>query len=276
MHAGMDNRPIGMFDSGIGGLTVATALTRIMPHESIIYYGDTVHMPYGEKSAEAIIQYSLRITDHLVRQGCKAILIACNSASSTAYRALLDQVPPGMPVFNVIDPIIRHLAMHHGGHKVGVIGTRATIGSHVYAQRMMEADPTVTIVEKQTALLAAMIEEGFHDNEISEAVIQAYLEDSRFDGITALVPACTHYPLIAGEISSYFGGRVNVLDAPGIVATYVRDILVRKELQADAGSVPAHRFEVSDLTQSFRKSSKMFFGADIDLKEVRLGPLPTA
>lgn len=259
-----------MFDSGIGGLTVATALTRTMPNESIIYFGDTVHMPYGEKSAEAITQYSLQITDYLIRQDCKAVVIACNSASSTAYRPILAHVPQGMPVFNVIDPVIRHLALNQSGHKVGVIGTRATINSHVYANRMMEADPTVTVVEKSTALLAAMIEEGFHNNEISEAVIQAYLEDSRFDGISALVPACTHYPLIADEISAYFKGRVQVLDAPGIVANYVKDVLTRRVLMAESSHLASHRFMVSDLTQSFKRSSRMFFGDDIDLTEVRL------
>ena len=259
-----------MFDSGIGGLTVATALTRAMPNESIVYFGDTVHMPYGEKSAEAITQYSLQITDYLIRQDCKAVVIACNSASSTAYRPILAHVPQGMPVFNVIDPVIRHLALNQSGHKVGVIGTRATINSHVYANRMMEADPTVTVVEKSTALLAAMIEEGFHNNEISEAVIQAYLEDSRFDGISALVPACTHYPLIADEISAYFKGRVQVLDAPGIVANYVKDVLTRRVLMAESSHLPSHRFMVSDLTQSFKRSSRIFFGDDIDLTEVRL------
>ncbi len=265
----MDNRPIGIFDSGIGGLTIAKELHRVLPNESMLYFGDTAHLPYGDKSPETIIGYSIAITDFLLKNNCKAILIACNSASSTAYDDVLKRVPEGMPVFNVIDPLISYISKRFHAEKVGVIGTRATIGSHVYLNRTREADPSIILVEKSTALLAAMIEEGFHDNDISQAVIQAYLEDSRFEGIKALVPACTHYPLIADEISTYFKHQVEIVDAPNIIAEQVKTALAEKNILGNSSEANLH-FMVSDLTASFQKSAAIFFGEKVSLEEKRL------
>ena len=265
----MDNRPIGIFDSGIGGLTIARELHFVLPNESILYFGDTAHLPYGDKSPETIIGYSLAITEFLLKNNCKAILIACNSASSTAYDKLVDLVPDGMPVFNVIDPLVTYISQRYHAEKVGVIGTKATIGSHVYLNRTRTTDPSIILVEKSTALLAAMIEEGFHDNDISQAVIQAYLEDSRFEGIKALVPACTHYPLISEEISAYFKNEVEVVDAPGIIAQHVKLALAEKNLLSDSNNSELH-FMVSDLTASFQNSAAIFFGEKVSLEERRL------
>ncbi len=265
----MDNRPIGIFDSGIGGLTIASEIHRVLPNESILYFGDTAHLPYGDKSPETIVGYSVAITDFLLQHNCKAILIACNSASSTAFNEVINMVPDGMPVFNVIDPLVDHITKRYHAEKIGVIGTKATIGSHVYLNRTRIADPSVIVVEKSTALLAAMIEEGFHDNDISQAVIQAYLEDSRFEGIKALVPACTHYPLIAEEIAHYFKNEVDVVDAPGIIAKQVKTDLTAAGLLSTSDGAELH-FMVSDLTPSFQKSAAIFFGEKVRLDEQRL------
>ena len=265
----MDNRPIGIFDSGIGGLTIAKELHRVLPNESMLYFGDTAHLPYGDKSPETIIGYSVAITEFLLTHDCKAILIACNSASSTAYDAVVSSVPSDIPVFNVIDPLIDYISKRFHAEKVGVIGTRATIGSHVFLNRTRTADPSIILVEKSTGLLASMIEEGFHNNEISQAVIQAYLEDSRFEGIKALVPACTHYPLISNEISDYFQHKVEVIDAPGIIAQQVKQALEANNQLSDAENPTLH-FMVSDLTTSFQKSAAIFFGEKVKLEERRL------
>ena len=265
----MDKRPIGIFDSGIGGLTIAKQLHKLLPNESILYFGDTAHLPYGDKSPETIIAYSLAITDFLLQNNCKAILIACNSASSTAHQEVVSKVPKGMPVFNVIDPLIAYVAKRYHAEKVGVIGTKATIGSHVYLNRTRKADSSIILVEKSTALLAAMIEEGFHDNDISQAVIQAYLEDSRFEGIKALVPACTHYPLISDEITAYFKNEVEVVDAPSIIAQQVKSQLSNSGMLSDSNNPDLH-FMVSDLTPSFQKSAAIFFGEKVSLEEHRL------
>jgi glutamate racemase len=265
----MDNRPIGIFDSGIGGLTIASEIHRVLPNESILYFGDTAHLPYGDKSAETIIGYSTAITEFLLKNECKAILIACNSASSTAFEQVINMVPQGVPVFNVIDPLINYISQRFHAEKVGVIGTKATIGSHVYLNRTRASDPSIILVEKSTALLAAMIEEGFHDNDISQAVIQAYLEDSRFEGIKALVPACTHYPLIADEIASYFKDQVEVVDAPGIIAQQVKDAISEIGMLSNSDKGELH-FMVSDFTPSFQKSATIFFGEKLNLEEKRL------
>lgn len=262
----MDNAPIGIFDSGIGGLTVASSVHALLPSEPLLYFGDTAHLPYGDKSADTITQYALGITDLLLERGCKAIVIACNSASSVAYDAILERTPEHIPVINVIDPVVEQTIARFHAEKVGVIGTRATINSHVYRDRIRQADPSVIVVEKSTALLAAMIEEGFHDNEISQAVIQAYLEDSRFEGIRAMIPACTHYPLIADEIAAYFNQQVEVVDAPGIVAERVRNELELRNLLADGQGSDMH-FMVSDLTPSFQRSAAIFFGERVRLEE---------
>lgn len=265
----MDNRPIGIFDSGIGGLTIAQELHRVLPNESFLYFGDTAHLPYGDKSPETIIAYSLAITDFLLTHNCKAILIACNSASSTSFDAVVANVPENIPVFNVIDPLIDYISKRFHAEKVGVIGTRATIGSHVFLKRTREADSSIILVEKSTGLLASMIEEGFHNNEISQAVIQAYLEDSRFEGIKALVPACTHYPLISNEISDYFNNQVEVVDAPAIIVQQVKKSLELKNQLSDSNNPELH-FMVSDLTDSFQKSAAIFFGERVRLEEKRL------
>lgn len=265
----MDNRPIGIFDSGIGGLTIASELQRQLPNESLLYFGDTAHLPYGDKSPETIIQYSLAITEFLLEKNCKAILIACNSASAAAYDRIVERVPADVPVFNVIDSVVEYTAQRFHAEKVGVIGTRATINSHVYRDRTRAADSSIILVEKSTALLASMIEEGFHNDEISQAVIQAYLEDNRFDGIKALIPACTHYPLISDEISSYFNGQVEVLDAPKIIAEGVSEKL-RELDQLSENKKPELHFMVSDLTESFQKSAALFFGEKVKLDQKRI------
>ena len=265
----MDNRPIGIFDSGIGGLTIAKELHRVLPNESMLYFGDTAHLPYGDKSPETIIGYSVAIAEFLLKNNCKAVFIACNSASSTAYDAVVSHVPADVPVFNVIDPLIEYISKRFHAEKVGVIGTRATIGSHVFLNRIRAIDPSIILVEKSTGLLASMIEEGFHNNEISQAVIQAYLEDSRFEGIKALIPACTHYPLISNEIDDYFKHQVEVIDAPGIIAQQVKRALEENNQLSDSENPDLH-FMVSDLTASFQKSAAIFFGEKVKLEEKRL------
>lgn len=263
----MDNRPIGVFDSGIGGLTLATAILSEMPNERIVYFGDTAHLPYGDKSPESIKTYTERIGAFLIEQNCKAILIACNTASAIGFQALEELAGSKTLSFNVVDPVVAHLAGRND-RKIGVIGTKGTIGSHVYRDRIKAQLPKVEVVEKATSLLASMIEEGFHDNTISQAVIQAYLEDSQFHDLDCLVPACTHYPIIKDEIEAFFENQVEVLDAPGIVARHIKKVLVSKSLLADS-RIGDHQFFVSDLTIGFERATRIFFGQELNLKEHR-------
>ena len=257
--------PIGIFDSGIGGLTVAGAVHRLLPDEQLIYFGDTEHLPYGDKSPEAIRTYSLNIGRFLLSQNCKMIIIACNTASSHAYQALKQELGDQVPVVNVIDPVVDALMMAGKYHHIGVIGTKSTIQSGLYATKISQIDPSIKVSSLATPLLAPMIEEGFFDNNISHTVIQSYLSAPKLKNIDSLVLACTHYPLIEKEISDYYSGKVDIINSAEIVAEHVKEDLKRRGL---LNSTPAHghRFYVSDYTRSFEKSTRLFFGEKISLK----------
>lgn len=258
-------QPIGVFDSGIGGLTVASAIRKVLPNEKIIYFGDTAHMPYGDKSPEAIKYYSLKIGKFLQEKGCKVIVIACNTASSLGYDDLKQFLGDSVPVFNVIDPVVKSVAESKGYEKVGVIGTKATIGSGVYARKINELNPELKVRSLATPLLAPMIEEGFFENNISQAVINSYLSAPKLKNINALILACTHYPLIKKEIESFYGNQVDILNTASIVADDVKMQLEQLQL-TNKETVPyKDEFYVSDLTPSFELSTKLFFGDKIDL-----------
>jgi len=257
--------PIGIFDSGIGGLTVAGAIHRILPNEQLIYFGDTEHLPYGDKSPEAIRSYSLNIGRFLLSKNCKMIIIACNTASSHAYQALVDELGHHVPVINVIDPVVDALVKAGKYHKVGVIGTKSTVQSGLYARKIAQINRHIKVSSLATPLLAPMIEEGYFDNNISHAVIESYLSSEKLKNIECLVLACTHYPLIKAEISNYYEGRVDIINTAEIVAQHVKDQLTRLEL-LNVSAVKNHRFYVSDYTKSFEKSTRLFFGEQIHLK----------
>lgn len=256
--------PIGIFDSGIGGLTVANAIRKILPQEQIIYFGDTAHMPYGDKSPEAIKFYSLKIAKFLLDKNCKLILIACNTASAHAYHELLHFLGNKIPIINVIDPVVNFM-IHSGAHrKVGVIGTKSTIRSGIYAKKFKEADPSLDVSSLATPLLAPMIEEGFFNNNISKTVINSYLSSPKLKRIDSLILACTHYPLIKPEISAYYKGKVDIINTAEIVADHLKDLLTELKL-LNVGPVKRHQFFVSDYTPSFEKSTRLFFGEKIHL-----------
>jgi len=190
-----NDRPIGIFDSGIGGLTVANAIQRLLPNESLVYYGDTAHLPYGDKSKELIAHYAVTITKFLLNEKkCKAIVIACNTASAAAYEALRDAYKGSVPVINVIDPMIEEVIADENIHKVGIIATKTTVTSGVYQEKFSRRKPNLQHSALATPLLASMIEEGFYNNTISEAVLNEYLSNPALAQIDGLVLACTHYP----------------------------------------------------------------------------------
>ncbi|WP_324677282.1 glutamate racemase [Hymenobacter sp. GOD-10R] len=264
-------RPIGVFDSGIGGLTVARAVNRVLPHERLIYFGDTAHLPYGDKSQAAIQAYSIKICDLLLRQQCKVILIACNSASAAAYELVREYVGSKARVLNVIDPIVAHIGEVYAGRTVGLIGTKQTVNSNVYKKKIDDLDANVQLQSLATPLLVPMIEEGFFENNISDNIIRTYLANPHLDGIDALVLGCTHYPLIQEEIKAYYQGRVAVLDASDVVAQHVKAYLLDHQLAAPTtANSPEHLFYVSDFTRSFEESTRIFFGYQVRLEHYPL------
>ena len=167
--------PIGIFDSGIGGLTVANAIRKILPNEQLIYFGDTAHMPYGDKSPEAVKFYSLKIAKFLLDKKCKMIVIACNTASAHAFHELVHFLGERIPIINVIDPVVDLMVQKGNAQKIGVIGTKSTIRSDIYAKKFKAANPDIQVSSLATPLLAPMIEEGFFNNNISKTVINSYL-----------------------------------------------------------------------------------------------------
>ncbi len=264
----MKNSPIGIFDSGIGGLTVANAITKALPNEDIIYFGDTEHLPYGEKSKEAIQSFSRKIITFLIEKQCKTIVIACNSASSVADESVYDTAI-NTPVFNVIIPVAKEVVKICSDYKIGVIGTKATISSGIYEAKIKAECKSAKVVSLATPLLAPMIEEGFVNEEISHTVIANYLANPVLQNINHLILACTHYPLIHTEIKDYYKGKVNVIDSATIVANHISIELKNKNLLNDTAKTE-HHFYVSNYTESFEKSAQFFFQENIKLEEVNL------
>jgi glutamate racemase len=262
----LPSQPIGVLDSGIGGLTVAHAIRHLLPHESMIYFGDTAHLPYGDKSEAAIQAYSVKIADILVRKGCKVIVIACNSASSAAYELLTEYVRKDIHIINVIDPMVELVLKNFPGKRVGLIGTKRTVQSDVYSRKIHEGKKNIHLHSLATPLLAPMIEEGFFNNQISHEIIAQYLADESLKEIDALILACTHYPLIKSEIKAVYNNRVSILDSSEVIAAALKKHLEDERLLNEAGTAPADHFLVSDYTESFEASARMFFHRAVRLE----------
>lgn len=261
------NGPIGLFDSGVGGLTVARALADRLPGERLLYFGDTAHLPYGDKSPEAIRGYSLAIAQHLVDLGAKAIVVACNSASSVAFDALVEAMD--VPVFNVIDPVVAEVA-RLGVDSVGIWGTKATIKSGVFPAKLADAAPKAAVSAWATPLLVPVIEENILQGPILEAVIDGYAQPTEAAHVEALVLACTHYPIVAPQIGTRMGADVALLSTPQIVAAHVASALAERHLLSTVARPEPHQFMVSDYTPAFEAIAQQFFGEAIALREDHL------
>ena len=266
----MDNRPIGIFDSGIGGLTVANAVSGLLPNESIIYFGDTAHLPYGDKSAELIKSYALHISEFLLEQkNCKALVIACNTASAVAYEYLRDKHKGNIPVVNVIDPIVEAIVADDHIKRVGIIATNATIQSGVYQEKLKRRKPGIELFPLATPLLVPMIEEGFANDNISSSVIHNYLEKAELETPDALILGCTHYVLIRDEIDAFYKKKVKLFDSTLITASKLKHILTKENLLSEKSNAK-HHFYISDFTEAFNRSAERFYGNNIQLEEYTL------
>ncbi|MFN8415054.1 MAG: glutamate racemase [Cytophagaceae bacterium] len=262
-------QPIGIFDSGIGGLTVARAVHELLPNERIIYFGDTAHLPYGDKSTAAIQSYAIKISDVLLKHKCKVILIACNSASAAAYQLLKEYAGSRAKVMNVIDPMVKYVGENYAGKQVGLIGTKRTIASNVYQRKIDKLESAITLHSLATPLLAPMVEEGFFNNAVSTSIINNYLQDKSLEGIEALILGCTHYPLIKEQIAEFYQQNVSILDSSGIVAQHLKDYLATNNLLSQERNTE-HKFYVSDYTRSFVESTKIFFQTEVELEHYPL------
>lgn len=263
------NLPIGIFDSGIGGLTVASAVNKLLPHEKMIYFGDTAHLPYGDKSAAAIQAYTIKICDMLLQQHCKVILIACHSASSAAYDLAKEYVASKAKVINVIEPTINHLREHHAGQKIGLIGTRQTVNSNIYLKKINDLNLNIELSALATPLLVPLIEEGYANNHALFEILESYLNHKELENINALLLGCTHYPLLKPVIKKYYNDKVNLIDPADITAKALKGYLEQEAL-INTEPNPAHHFYFSDYSDSLVENAKFFFPSAIHFEHYPL------
>ena len=262
-----DARPIGVFDSGIGGLTVLKALRERLPQESFVYLGDTARVPYGTKGAATVRRFTEQAARYLVTQQVKRLVIACNTASSVAIEELERTCP--VPVEGVIEPGVAAALLATRGH-VGVIGTLATIASNRYAELLLRMKPDLRVDSKACPLFVPLAEEGWLDGEVPVAVARAYLQPLRDDGVDTIILGCTHYPLLKGPISSVMGPQVTLVDSALVLAESVaRDLERTRELCQGPGSL---RLVVTDVPQRFAELSQRFLGCPVpEVEMVALG-----
>lgn len=263
-----NSAPIGIFDSGIGGLTVTHALVNLLPNENIIYFGDTAHHPYGEKSAAAIQSYTIKIANLFLQKECKLILIACNTASSVAYDLLKEYVGTKAIVMNVIDPLVYWLGEKYPHKRVGLIGTKRTVHSNIYKMKVDELNSGIDLISHPTNLLASAIEE-FGNHDVIRELLHVYLDHPSLKKIDALILACTHYPIVKDKIAAFYNHKVDIIDSSHIVAEAVKSRLTMAHL---LNQQPAayKNFYISDYIDSFVAGTKLFFSEEITLEHYPL------
>ena len=264
-----DLRPIGVFDSGVGGLTVVKALRELLPNENIFYLGDTARVPYGGKSASTVERYSIEMTDLLVAENVKAVVIACNSASAVALPKLEETL--AVPVIGVIKPGAQAALAATRNQHVGVIGTRATIKSGAYERELRALNPQVRVSACACPLLVPLIEEGWLEDELTDRVIARYLGPLVHQGIDTLVLGCTHYPLLVHAISRALPKTVRLVDSARNCAMAVKKLLVQSYLSAPAGNLAGLEIALTDAPDIFlsvaRRALQLEIG-EVQLREV--------
>lgn len=261
----MSRAPIGIFDSGIGGLTVARAIYERLPDESTIYFGDTARVPYGPKSPDTVRRYSLEILHWLVDQGVKAVVVACNTSTAHALGALHAASP--VPIVGVIRPGADAAVAAAGSAPVGVIGTAGTIASDAYRRAIHAVGPTVEVVQRACPLFVPLVEEGWFDHPATELVAREYLTPLQAAGIGTLVLGCTHYPLLKPLLQRVMGPDVRLIDSAEETAAVVRRVLADRHIAAGAGTA-RHRFVVSDDAPRFLQVGARFLGDRLGTAEV--------
>lgn len=253
--------PIGFFDSGIGGLTVVRSVARIMPNENIIYFGDTARVPYGSKSNETVVEYSIQAANFLLRKNIKLLIVACNTASSVALKELRKFLT--IPVIGMIEPGAKMALQESKNRVVGVIGTRSTINNKAYAHELKKLDPKVKVYEQACPLFVPLAEEGWLDHKVTELVAEEYLGELRKKKIDSLILGCTHYPILADVIQKVVGKNVNLIDSGTPAAKLVEDYLNGRQLRNQSVHQGQSEFYVSDVPTKFREVAERFLGKKI-------------
>lgn len=264
-----NKKPIGIFDSGIGGLTVLKEIFRELPFESTIYLGDTARVPYGIRSPETVIRYSFENTRFLFSKDIKMLVIACNTASSVSLEQIKNSV--SIPVVGVIEPGAKAAVSSTRNKKIGVIGTEATISSNSYTKAIKSIDKDIEVFSLPCPLFVPLVEEGWTDGSIAEIIADTYLKDIKYKGIDTLVLGCTHYPLLKRVLSKIVGEKVNLIDSAIETAREIRSILTSLSLLKTKPGKTMHNFYVTDSPERFTKVGEKFLGDKIKhIKKIEL------
>jgi glutamate racemase len=260
----MDKRAIGVFDSGLGGLSVVKEIRKILPNESIIYLGDTARIPYGTRSKETVTRFSLEDAKFLLKESVKCMVVACNTASALSFDSLVKIIK--IPIFEVITPASKKAVTITKVKRVGVIGTRGTITSRAYEKKIKEEDRNVKVFSQACPLLVPLIEENEMSPKLLTVVIQKYLSGIKKKKLDTLILGCTHYPIIKNAISKFLGKDVALVNPGEEVAVALKDFLIKKGLDSPKNLHPVRKYYVTDLTDRFVCVSKMFLEDNLDGK----------
>jgi len=266
MKNDIKNAPIGVFDSGIGGLTVVKELIKSLPGEDIIYLGDTARVPYGTKSGRTVIAYSHGNTEFLISKGVKLLVVACNTASSVSLPSLKSEFD--IPVIGVIEPGAKKAVSITRTGKIGVIGTPSTINSGAYKRAIEKIDPSVEVISRPCPLFVPLADEGWTEGEIIERIAEQYLTPIKETGIDVLVLGCTHYPLLKNTIQKIMGDEITLVDSAQQTAVQIRDVLTNEDLLNEKNSQSTREFYLTDVSDTFLSVAGRFLGENIDKIEM--------
>jgi glutamate racemase len=259
--------PIGVFDSGVGGLTVLRALTARLPHEDTIYLGDTARVPYGTRSGEVVTRYALMSARHLARHGIKLLVVACNTVSAHSLPALANALP--IPVLGVIEPGAQLAAARTRGGTIAVLGTPATVGSGAYQSTLRRLAPLSQVIARACPLFVPLAEEGWTDGEVPRLIAERYLSDLRRARVDTAVLGCTHYPLLARTIAEVLGPQVAIIDSADAVTQSVSDLLAGHGLlRQERYGASRHRTLCTDVPDRFQLVAERFLGRPVERVEL--------
>ena len=258
------NDPIGVFDSGLGGLTVVKQIVQFLPNERIVYFGDTARVPYGTKSADTIIRYSRQIIRILLKRKVKMVVVACNTASALALEVVAKEFR--VPIMGVIAPGAHKAALSTKKGKIGIIATSSTVKSGAYAHQIHKLNRRMKVISQPCPLFVPLVEEGWFDHTVTYDVAAQYLAPLKKAGVDTMVLGCTHYPLLKNVLHSVMGPRVALIDSAEEVAAQVRQMLIERDLLRMQLSPATHTFLVSDEPQNFKRLARRFLGGGV--KEV--------
>lgn len=262
---GMMKRPIGIFDSGVGGLTVLKELARHLPAEDMIYLGDTARVPYGIRSGEVVTRYSLENTAFLLRSNIKLLVVACNTASSLSLAMLRSAF--SIPIIGVLSPGAKAAVRASRGGRIGVIGTAATVNSSAYAQEIRRLNPEMSVISQACPLFVPLAEEGWTDDPVTRMVAERYLQPLREQKVDSLVLGCTHYPLLKNIIGQVMGPDVELIDSAVETALEVERLLHEEGLACNGPEQGTRRFCVTDVPERFQSVGERFLGVKLEKVE---------